>query len=149
MATSACRWKTRSRNLVSSRNVAVSAESSFCKISRTLRQAGRPSARNSFNESRVKTVAAAVPGGRSLRRPASSNAARSTTSSPSATPIRAGPSLGLKTPNGRFSSGKCESRGTSMKDFSAIKKEDSAPANPPAVHRSCSCRTKLRIFGAP
>src|ERR1700736_2393974 len=80
---------------------------------------------------------------------ACSNAARSTTCSPSATPIRAAPSRGLKTPNGRFSSGKCESRGTSMKDLSAIKKEDSERANLRAAHRSCSCRTKSRIFAEP
>jgi len=67
-----------------------------------------------------RVVAAAVSGGRSLNSPALSSAERSTTYSPSATPIRAAPSRGLKTPNGRFSRGKCESRSISMNERRAM-----------------------------
>ena len=94
---------------------------------------------------------------------ASSNAERSRIKSPIATPTRGFPCRGWKTPNGRFSNGKCESGETSMKDLRGINGRDGAlrrpdaaarrpypTANPTranrhAAHRSCNCRKTSRI----
>src|SRR6476646_2869866 len=125
----------RARNSVLSRSVLVSAESSLCKILRVFFQAGRPSAIKVLSESPANSVVAAdVLGGRlflalppataaaatSEKKPRSSRTERSRIRSAMATPTRAFPSRGLKTPKGKFSIGKSESGKRLIKDLSGI-----------------------------
>src|SRR6476620_6516170 len=124
----------RARNSVLSRKTPLSADNKFCRIARVFVQAGRPSAMKVLSESPAKSVvAAAVSGGRFLvlplataaattseKKPRSSRTERSRIRSPTATPTRAFPSRGLKTPKGKFSIGKSESGKRLIKDLSGI-----------------------------
>src|SRR5207248_6266186 len=104
-------------------------------IARVFVQAGRPNAIKALSESLENSdVVAAVPGGRlflvlplataaattSEKNPRASRTSRSRIKSPMATPARAFPSRGLKTPKGKFSIGKSESGRMLIKDLSGI-----------------------------